>query len=235
MLTFKDCVCLAQARVIEGKRKKAHVCTIAFHQPTKNFVRLCLPFNSSQESRIRRWDNFSFVGQLDKNDTRKESVSFGKLLSVQGKVKEKDRPAIHRQVLAKYKHEAEYNEERESIGVLVFDKSTIRFKQKPLTEREKEYRELMSRKGLYFPSYKLYIWGKSPQFKGPFEKQLLQWDFFEAIRKGIDPLHEFKRFKEPYAIVGNIPWQRKSFMAVSILSAPLGFVKYAQEQQLTIN
>jgi hypothetical protein len=31
-MIFEDCICIAQARVIEGKRKKAHICTIAYHQ-----------------------------------------------------------------------------------------------------------------------------------------------------------------------------------------------------------
>lgn len=233
MKTFRNCICLAQARVIEGRRKKAHICTIAFHERTGSFIRLCLPFGKGQESSVRRWDRFSFVGEPDANDTRKESVSFTKFLGLEGRLKDKDRPAIHRQILSTYKHESEYNQARQSIGILLFDKDSVRFKKKPLTEREQGWRQLMAEKKLFFPDYKLYICGKSPQFKSSFEKQLLQWDFFEAIRKGNDPLDAFRKFREPYAIVGNTPWNRDSFMAVSILSAPSGFTKYALEQQLS--
>jgi hypothetical protein len=240
MQTFEHCICIAQARVIEGKRKKAHICTIAFHEPTNSLLRVCLPFNKSKESTIRRWDRFSFIaGKSDPKDTRKESVSFGTMSKIFSKVPEKYRPAIHQQILAKYKDESQLNEQRESIGVLLFDKESISFKTKPLLEKDEKCRLLMQQKGLFFPDFRLYIRGKSAQFKTTFEKQVLQWDFFEAIRKGRDPQEAYKSFLEPYAIIGNTPWNRNSFMVVSILSAPKGCIKHSCPQafanQLTLN
>ena len=234
MQIFDNCICIAQARVIEGKRKKAHICTIAFHETSNSFVRICLPFDRSKESNIRRWNRFSFRGKADPSDTRLESFAFAELISVQGKINEEKKRAIHRKILQKYKHEKEYNESKQSIGVLLFEPGSVRFKQKPLTDREEEYRQIMADKGLFFPSFKLYISGKSSQFKSRFEKQFVQWDFFEAIRKGNDPLDAYNTFLEPYIILGNTPWKRDSFMAISILSAPLGYKRFACEQQLSL-
>ena len=234
MQVFENCVCIAQARVIEGKRKKAHICTIAFHEASNSFVRICLPFDRSKESNIRRWNRFSFRGRTDPSDTRLESFAFAELISVQSKIEEGKKRIIHRKILQKYKHEKEYNESRQSIGVLLFEPGSVRFRQKQLSDREEEYRQIMSDKGLFFPPFKLYISGRSSQFKSRFEKQLVQWDFFEAIRKGNDPLDAYNKFLEPYIILGNTPWKRDSFMAVSILSAPKGYAKYAKQQQLAL-
>jgi hypothetical protein len=236
MTIFEDCICIAQARIIEGNNTKAHVCTIAFHEKTNSFIRTCLPFDGTSRSSIRRWSRFSFDGSSSDKDTRNESYRFDKLLKISDKIKDdKTKREIHRKILQKYKHEEELNAAKESVGVLTFEKETLRFKRKDLSAREESYRQLMQKKGLFFPEFKLYVSGKSPQFKGRFEKQLVQWDFFEAYRQGRDPVEIFfQQYREPYIILGNTPWHRDSFMAVSFLSAPKGFIQYAKNQQLSL-
>ena len=234
MPIFRDCICIAQARIIEGNNTKAHICTIAFHESTNSFIRTCLPFDRKNYSSIKRWTRFSFEGGLSDRDTRNESYTFTKLLTVSSKIDDKAKREVHKKILQKYKHEEEMNAARESVGILVFDKDSLKFKRKKLTPREEGYRQLMQKKGLFFPDFKLYVSGKSPQFKGRFEKQLVQWDFFEAYRQGRDPVEIFfQQYREPYIILGNTPWHRDSFMAVSFLSAPPGFISYAKNQQLS--
>jgi hypothetical protein len=87
---------------------------------------------------------------------------------------------------------------------------------------------------LFFPDYKIHVTGRSAQFKNRFDKQLVQWDLFEAIRKGVDPFVAINNFKDPYIILGNTPWRRDSFMAISILSAPTGAKTHAHHQQLSL-
>lgn len=233
-MIFKNCICIAQARVIEGKKKKAHVCTIAYHEPTDSFLRLCLPFEKGKETGIRRWHRFSFEGSQQALDTRAESYEFGKLISIDKQLSLSDRFTLHRKILSLYQYESELNDDRKSIGLLVPEPGSLRFRRKPLTEREQEYRLLMKKKGLFFPDYKIYITGRSAQFKNRFDKQLVQWDLFEAIRKNVDPFPALMSFKNPYIIIGNTPWKRDSFMAISVLSAPSGAVNHAHFQQLTL-
>jgi len=234
MKSFEGCICIAQARIIEGKRKKAHICTIAFHPPTDSFIRICLPFQPGRETGVRRWHQFSFVGTRSPNDTRIESFEFGELVSIDGQLKHQERIAIHRRILSLYRYESELNELKQSIGLLIPERGSLRFRQKPLTAREQEYRQMMLQKGLFFPDYKIHVTGRSAQFKNRFDKQLVQWDLFEAIRKGVDPFVAINKFKDPYIILGNTPWRRDSFMAISILSAPTGAKTHAHHQQLSL-
>ena len=235
MALYKDCVCLAQARLIEGKKKKAHVCTIALHRPSGGFIRLCLPFDSSPASLVRRWDVFSFEGESDGKDTRQESVNLRAFLGKHGVTTRGERNNVHRHVLSTYKYENELNERRQSVGVLIFDKSTVAFEKGPLSPREEEYRLIMKEKGLFFPEFKLLMSARTGGYQSrQFKKQVLEWNFYEAMRKGIDPIDAFRQYKEPYAILGNTPWVRNGFMIVSILSAPAGFTAYAHQQQLPL-
>ena len=234
MLIFKDCICIAQARIIEGSNTKAHICTIAFHEDTNSFIRTCLPFDRKNYTNINRWTRFTFEGNSSDKDTRNESYIFARLLKVSSEIDNKTKREVHKRILQKYKHEEELNASKESVGILIFDKKSLKFKKKELSVREEGYRQLMQKKGLFFPNFKLYVSGKSPQFKYRFEKQLVQWDFFEAYRKGRDPVEIFfRQYREPYIILGNTPWHRDSFMAVSFLSAPEGFISYAKNQQLS--
>lgn len=98
--------------------------------------------------------------------------------------------------------------------------------------------ELDRRKGwkaLGYRSFTACCMDQFPELHAKYvEKQLVQWDFFEAYRKGRDPVEIFfNQYREPYIILGNTPWHRDSFMAVSFLSAPKGFISYAKNQQLS--
>lgn len=231
-MIFRDCVCIAQARVIEGKRKKAHICTIAYHGETNRFLRVCLPFATN--TKIRRWTRFSFSGRKNPQDTRAESFDFGSLLSDDGQIVGAERVDLHRRILSHYKYEDELNEQRHSIGILLPISGSLTFELSDLDERENEYRSLMADKGIFFPKFKIYVCGRRTKDGNPFRKQLLQWDVVEAIRKGVDPFSAISSFRDPYIIMGNTPWVRNAFMAVSILSAPQGAKLSAHNQQLSL-
>ncbi len=233
-MIYEQCVCIAQARVIEGKRKKAHICTIAYHQPTDDFLRVCLPFNKQSETGIRRWMTFSFDGEKTSSDTRRESVAFGSLQHVGKRLTDSQRLQLHARILAHYKYEDELNEQRHSIGILLPVPGSLSFDLQDLDDRESEYRCLMASKGIFFPDFKIYVTGRRTKDGNSFRKQLLQWDVVEAIRKGVDPFSAISSFRDPYIIMGNTPWVRNAFMAVSILSAPQGAKLSAHNQQLSL-
>lgn len=231
-MIFRDCVCVAQARVIEGKRKKAHICTIAYHGQTDQFLRVCLPFSS--DIKIRRWTRFSFDGSKNPQDTRAESFDFGNLLSYDGQIAGAERVDLHHRILSHYKYEDELNEQRHSIGILLPMPDSLTFELSELDTREHEYRLLMADKGIFFPEFKIYVCGRRTKDGNLFRKQLLQWDVVEALRKGVDPFCALNAYRDPYIIMGNTPWVRNAFMAVSILSAPQGAKLSAHNQQLSL-
>lgn len=233
-MIFEDCICIAQARVIEGKRKKAHICTIAYHEPSDKFLRICLPFERHSNTAIRRWHRFTFEGSKNPQDTRSESYDFGELLAVHGKLSRLEQVQTHKQILSHYMYEDEMNEQKRSIGILLPVRSSFSFGKMPLEDREKEYRNIMLSKGIFFPPYKIYVTGKRSKDGKPFKKQFLQWDVYEAIRKNVDPFPALQSFADPYIILGNTPWTRNSFMAISILSAPSAAKQHAYHQQLEL-
>jgi len=72
---FKDCVVIAQARVIEGKKTPPHICTIVWDLIDNNFIRITCPF-SLKEKPLKRWKRFSFLGDKENiisGDTREET------------------------------------------------------------------------------------------------------------------------------------------------------------------
>ena len=72
---FKDCVVIAQARVIEGKKTPPHICTIVWDLIDNNFIRITCPF-SLKEKPLKRWKRFSFFGDKENviaGDTREET------------------------------------------------------------------------------------------------------------------------------------------------------------------
>lgn len=233
-MIFDDCVCIAQARVIEGKRKRAHICTIAYHPRTDAFIRTCLPFAPSLETGVRRWSQFSFEGHKSASDTRAESFDFGRLLAVGPRVSEKNRADLHRKILSHYRYEEELNTERRSIGILLPQPGSLTFELGDLDEREEGYRLMMLRKGIFFPSFKIYVCGRRTKDDNRFRKQLLQWDVIEAIRKDVDPFTALAGYRNPYIIMGNTPWVRNAFMAIALLSAPPTAKQAAHSQQLSI-
>lgn len=233
-MIFQDCVCIAQARVIEGRRKRAHICTIAYHPESAQFIRTCLPFAPGKETGVRRWTRFSFEAEKSPTDTRAESYEFGALLERGSRVTGSERNALHSQILSSYRYEDELNQERRSVGVLIPEPGSLTFDLGELDGREEGYRQLMLEKGIFFPSFKVYVCGKRTKDGNRFRKQLLQWDVIEAIRKGVDPFSALASYRDPYIVMGNTPWVRNAFMAIGLLSAPPSAKIAAFNQQLSL-
>jgi len=234
MIELKSLVCVAQARVLEGRKKPLHVCTIAYNQSNDCFIRLCLPWQ--QDTGIRRWTEFDVAVERG-DDTRKESYDFGQLLRKGStQLSNLDRIKLHKKILQKYKTESELNSARESIGIIIPDRQSLRFVFKDHDEKDKRFSDRMACHGVYYPEKSIFVVGKSKQFAtGRFRKRLLQWDVAEAMRKGLsDPVAALRQFKEPYIIIGNTPLQRNSFVAVAVMSAPQGMTQQAFNQQLSL-
>lgn len=244
MQAFDDCVCIAQARVIAGRQKEPHVCTIAFHEPTSSFLRFCLPFAGRKLISIRRWHRFRFYGSkedLEPRETRRETYHFGGANITGGAISQADKNKIHRLMLSTYKLERDLNIDRDSIGICV-PHGPLVVTQVPLDpDNEKDRREFqfienMKTHGRWYPNFRLVLSGKRMVDNNlrDFRKTLLAWDFFEAYRRGeVNPVDALATYKEPYIILGNTMSYKNAFMAIGILSAPPGAIQAcAIHQQL---
>jgi hypothetical protein len=244
-MIFKDCVCLAQARVIAGRKKEPHICTIAFHEPTESFLRFCLPFQVNRAPAVKRWQRFTFEGDKDNlgNDNRRESWHYGSVLSRSGNVSRRDQTALHGKILSQYQYESELNEDRASIGVLIPMRGFKLWQEHLSPNNESDAKELercrlMSDKGIWYPDFKVkakghrMINGK----KMPFEKTVVAWDVYEAIRsERSNPFQAIYGYRNPYFIIGNLATQRNAFIVVGVLSAPDGFIESnAINQQMNL-
>ncbi len=230
MQVFENCICIAQARVIAGNRKQPHVCTIAFHEDSNSFLRFCLPFDYKTSKLLRRWEFFSVECSKEnlENDNRLESWYFGRVISTSGVLPRSRQSAIHRRILSCYKYESELNEDRLSIGLMIPEPG---FKIQKVThppgsqkwEKENHKMTVMRKKGLWYPPFDLRV--KGYRFvdgqRKSFDKKLIAWDVFEAIRSGrSDPIESIKKYRNPYFIIGNLVAIRNAFMIVGVLSAP---------------
>lgn len=248
MQTFEDCVCIAQARVIAGFKREPHICTIAY-QPSKNqFLRLCIPFVKGYSPLIKRWSLFTFDATKDglANDNRDESWNLVAMTRASAKaLSKKQKDEIHRKILSTYKYESELNVERDSIGILVPVPETLRFTQERLSaRREDEKKELdravmLKQKGIWYPNFKVKVSGSYMKKgkKNAFNKQLLAWDVYEALRLGgkRDPFAAMDTYRNPYLIIGNLATQRRGWVAIGMLSAPDGAIEEcAIHQQLAL-
>jgi hypothetical protein len=245
MQTFDDCICIAQARVIAGRIKQPHICTIAYHQPTDQMLRFCLPFALNRSPDVKRWHRFSFQGDKGQlgNDTRRETWHFGQVTNRSGVVKDKSKAEIHRKVLSHYCYEHELNKERSSIGILVPD-GPVKLWQEHLSpndpndEAEIERGRKMAESGLWYPDFKVYIKGhrRIDGERRSFQKMLVAWDVYEAIRIGkVNPFQAIYGYRNPYIITGNLANQRQAFICIGVLSAPDGAIEQsAFNQQLAL-
>lgn len=234
MAVFRDCVCIAQARLISGRKTPPHICTLAYYPQEQRFLRVRLPFDGTLVSSIRRWQFFSFEGKKIPTDVRKESLGFDRLIAVGSKVSNNERRALHRQILSNYKTEDEMNADRDGVGILIPKRGSLRFTVKEQQSSEKNYRENTSSTGIYYPDREIYVHCKAKQFKTRSKKLLLAWDAIEAIRKGNNPFPVYEEYKNPYMLLGNHYKNKTSFMVIGILSAPDGFIEYAFSQQLAL-
>lgn len=245
MQIFDDCICIAQARVIAGRVKQPHICTIAYHQPSNQMLRFCLPFNLNQRPDVKRWHCFGFQGDKTElgNDTRRETWRFGRVVSKSGPITEKQKANMHRKILSCYRYEHELNDEKASIGILVPD-GPLKLWQEHLSPNdpedavEIERGRQMAANGIWYPDFKVFIRGhrRVNGERKSFQKMLVAWDVYEAIRIGsVNPFQAIYGYKNPYIITGNLANQRRAFICIGVLSAPDKTIEQsAINQQLTL-
>lgn len=239
---FKDCVVIAQARVIEGKKTPPHICTIVWDLVDNNFIRITFPF-SLKETPLRRWKRFSFLGDKENiiaGDTREETwgINNSSLFISEGDLKRAEKNEIHKKILmayANYNSEQKLHEDRKSIGILIPKKSSLKI-DREISEKEIERKKKMKEDGLFHSKYIYKVTGKKYEknimFRNKeeksFEKTLIARDVFEAERQGRDlnfinkNIHDYKN---PYFVIGNLPFERRAFVAVGILSAPEKYIE----------
>ena len=163
---FKDCVVIAQARVIEGKKTPPHICTIVWDLIDNNFIRITCPF-SLKEKPLKRWKRFSFLGDKQNiipGDTREETWGINNFSLFPSKVNLKiaEKKEIHRKILmayANYNSEQRLHEDRKSIGILIPRKSSLKI-YREICEKEIERKKYMNKDGLYHSEYVYRITGK---------------------------------------------------------------------------
>jgi hypothetical protein len=248
MQSFEDCVCIAQARVIAGFKREPHICTIAYQPSTSQFLRICIPFTLDRSPVIKRWAQFSFEGTKDGlgNDNRDESWNLLKLHSTRSKpLTQGQKNAIHQSILSEYRYESELNDAKGSIGLLIPIPETLKCYSEHLSARNEEDRkelergEMLKQKGIWYPPFKVKIKGSylKEGNRKAFNKQLLAWDVYEALRLGgtRNPFAAIDTYKHPYLIIGNLATQRRGWVVVGVLSAPKGAIENcAIHQQLAL-
>ena len=242
-MIFNDCICLAQARVIAGRKREPHICTIAFHEPSESFLRFCLPFQVNRTPAVKRWQRFDFQGDKEilTNDNRRETWHYGSVLGQSATVSQREQTSLHGKILRQYQYEHELNEERSSIGVFIPAKGFKLWQEhlspnEPGDAKELERCKSMADKGIWYPDFKVKAKGHRmvDGSKKSFEKTVIAWDVYEAIRTGrSNPFQSIYGYKNPYFIIGNLASQRNAFIVVGVLSAPDNFIeKNAIHQQL---
>lgn len=248
MQHFENCICIAQARIIGGHKRPPHICTIAYHPSSDQLLRLCIPFVQGQSPSIKRWRQFSFVGTKDGmgNDTRDESWNLLRFTSTSTTpLPLNERRSVHCRILSSYRYEAELNQQKDSIGLLIPIPETLKFTQERLSSRrEDEAKELdralmLQEKGIWYPTFKIKVRGAFMREgkKCHFDKQIIAWDLYEALRLGgdRDPFQAIDTYRNPYLIIGNLAAIRNSFVVVGVLSAPDGAIeRCAIHQQLAL-
>ena len=244
-MIFNDCICLAQARVIAGRKREPHICTIAFNEPSELFLRFCLPFQVNRTPAVKRWQRFDFQGDKESltNDNRRETWHYGSVLGKSATVSQREQTALHCKILRQYQYEHELNEERSSIGVLIPAKGFKLWQEhlspnEPGDAKELERCKLMAEKGIWYPDFKVMAKGSRmvDGDKRSFKKTVVAWDVYEAIRTGrSNPFQAIYGYRNPYFIIGNLATQRNAFIVVGVLSAPDGAIeRSAINQQMSL-
>lgn len=244
-MIFNDCICLAQARVIAGRKREPHICTIAFHEPSELFLRFCLPFQVDRTPAVKRWQRFDFQGNKENliNDNRRETWHYGSVLGKSATVSQREQTALHGKILRQYQYEHELNEEKSSIGVLIPAKGFKLWQEhlspnEPSDAKELDRCKLMAQKGIWYPDFKVMAKGSRmvDGSKRAFKKTVVAWDIYEAIRTGrSNPFQSIYGYRNPYFIIGNLAKQRNAFIVVGVLSAPDGAIeRSAINQQMNL-
>jgi len=234
-MIFENCICLAQARVIAGRKREPHICTIAFHEPTESFLRFCLPFQLDRTPAVKRWQRFTFQGDKESltNDNRRETWHYGSVLGRSIAATQREQTILHGKILRQYQYEHELNQEKSSIGVMIPARG-FKLIQEHLSPNEKmdakelERCKLMASKGIWYPDFKVKAKGYRmvDGVKRSFEKTVVAWDVYEAIRTGrSNPFQSIYGYRNPYFIIGNLAAKRNAFIVVGVLSAPDGAIE----------
>jgi hypothetical protein len=219
--------CIGQARIIGGAKKQPHVCSIVLDNGTGNLLRVCLPYGSSQDMGIRRWSKFTAKLVKLSADTRPESYFIDDSHTVEYEPG-KSSVSLHRHLLSLACPEDELKDKGLTIGVKRIVDFSLHFVK--LDDRHRRYKETMSmRYNLWYPSKLVKISGTDALTGMRYSRLLLDWQIHEALRKGKhlpekqvenDLRKRLLAYKMPYLITGTTLVHRKSFMAVSVLSAP---------------
>jgi hypothetical protein len=244
-MIFEDCVCLAQARVIAGRKKEPHICTIAFHEPTEQFLRFCLPFRVDRSPDVKRWQKFAFEGSKDEltNDNRRETWHYGSVLGKSQPASQREQTILHNKILRQYQYESELNEDKSSVGVFIPARGFKLVQEHlspndPSDAKELERCKSMADKGIWYPDFKVKVKGHrlADGTRKPFEKTVVAWDVYEAIRTGrSNPFQSIYGYRNPYFIIGNLATKRNAFIVVGVLSAPDGAIeRSAINQQMAL-
>jgi hypothetical protein len=208
-------------------------------------LRFCLPFQVNRAPAVKRWQRFSFEGSKDglRNDNRKESFHYGLVLSRSGTVSKRDQTALHAKILSQYQYESELNKEKASIGILIPVRG-FKLWQEHLSpnndadNKELERCKMMASKGIWYPEFKVKAKGHRmiDGKKKSFEKTVVAWDVYEAIRsERSNPFQAIYGYRNPYFIIGNLATQRNAFIVVGVFSAPDGFIeRNAINQQMSL-
>jgi len=230
MKVFNNCVVVAQARVIGGKRTPPHICTLAFDLEENTLIRICMLFEQFGINVARRWQRLKFEGDKDHllhSDNRIESwgIRPGTLCVRDEKISDDEKVLVHEQLLEHWCSEEYLNEKKLSIGILIPQIGTLNVKKVELSEdkknRAKEQSQILKKERYWLPSeWQLRIQGLRLNIDGSkteFDKGCVAWDLYEAMRKRgeIELSHKY-----PYLITGNVNSHRRSFVVIGILSAP---------------
>lgn len=229
---YRKLTCIAQARVIAGRKTAPHICSIVLDRDTSTLLRVCLPFDSKENMPIRRWSTFEAVLEKQSRDTRQESFFIDdKKHNVLNCAKGQATASIHRELLNLAVPEEQLIEEKRTIGVkklksLVLHFESLDAKAKQIEENMEEYYDLVFAEKIIRVSGEDALTGKK------YGRQLLDWNLYETMR--INRCNNIKqttkeiketinRYKHPYFITGTTRRRRKSFMAISVLSSPFSY------------
>tara|TARA_X000001382_G_scaffold15420_1_gene9831 strand:+ start:4986 stop:5723 length:738 start_codon:yes stop_codon:yes gene_type:complete len=240
-MRFNNCVVIGQARVIEGRKAKPHVCTLALNLEAKEekdlLIRFC-PVFKRRSLFPKRWSYVSFIGtrknKIHPTDKRYSSWGIDDEHPIEifpEKASQSERNQIHKLLLGSFLPEEKLNKERRSIGIMIPVKS-MKFKWFDDEGCKRHHKNM----DLYHPDKKLMLLGKKNELDGRlknFKKTCVAWDVIEAYRKNnqITLPHN-----NPYCLIGNVLNYQRSWVVVAILSAPDGYIdRYAlkKEHQLS--
>jgi hypothetical protein len=222
---LRELICIAQARVIGGRVKSPHVCSVVFDNERETLLRTCLPMKRRDEMPVRRWTVFTAELERDYSDPRAESY-----IPVEGSIKETGvlneagKAFMHAGLVGMATPEDELVSAKASLGVKLVVPESLRFHVNTPDPHHLHIAEALGKLGIYYPSKSFKISGVDQITGKRFNRMLLDWQIAERLRQNGENYSEIKevlsRYKHPYFIIGTTPKHQTSFMAISMLSSP---------------